>query len=102
VWIAIATFAVALVAGGLFAATVFTRMKRLQATGEAIAAQAEEVALRGEELERRLAHASERAEEAQQHLARLHASVERLSVLSWALGDARKSVARLRGTYLRK
>ena len=29
-------------------------------------------------------------------------SLERFSVLSWALGDARKGIARLRGAYLRK
>jgi uncharacterized protein HemX len=102
VWIAVAAFAVVLAAGAVFAVATFVRLKRLRATGEAIAAQAEAVARQSEELDRRLLHASERAEEIEQHLERLRAAGERLSVLSWALGDARKSVTRLRGAYLRK
>jgi hypothetical protein len=102
VWIALATFAVVVAAGVIFAVAAFMRLKRLQAVGEAIAARADAVAAESEELERRLAHASERAGEVERHLDRLRASVERLSVLSWGLGDARKSVMRLRGAYLRK
>ena len=101
-WIAVAAFSTVLVTGAFFAVAMFVRLNRLRATGEEIAARAEEVARRSEQLERRLAHASERAEEVQRHLERLNTSVERLSVLSWALGDARKSVSRLRGAYPRK
>jgi TolA-binding protein len=102
VLIAVAAFAFVLVAGAVFAAAVLARLKRLQAAGDAIAAQAEEVARRSEELDRRLAHASARAEQAKGHLDRLNGSVEQLSVLSWALGDARKGITRLREAYLRK
>jgi DNA anti-recombination protein RmuC len=102
VWISVGALALVLFAGAVFAAVVFQRVKRLRTTLDAIAAHAEEIARRGEKLDSRLAHVTERAEEAQQHLDRLHASFERLSVLTWALGDARESVARLRGAYLRK
>jgi hypothetical protein len=102
VWIAVAALMAVLVAGAGFAGAVFFRLKRMRRIGDEIAAWAEVMARRSELLESRLAHASERAEEVQQHLDRLNASVERLSVLSWALGDARKSVTRLRGAYLRK
>ena len=80
------------------------RRRRISSTGIAASSStwAPTVAAESAELERRLAHASDRAEEVQRHLDRLSESVQRLSVLSWALGDARKSVLRLRGAYLRK
>ena len=102
VWIGIGAFAVALVAAAVFAVAAYGRIRRLRASAEAIAARAEEVGARSAELELRLAHAGERAEAVPRHFGRLNASLERLSVLSWALGDARKGVGRLRGAYLRR
>ena len=101
-WIALGAFALTVVAAAIFVAFAFGRIKRLAATGEAIATRLEDLSQRGEELERRLDHANERAEDVQRHLERLEASLERLGVLSWALGDARTGIARLREAYLRK
>jgi phage shock protein A len=86
----------------VFALLAYGRVRRLQATGEALAARAAEVARRGEELESRLAGVDARTEEVRRHVERLEASFERLAVLSWALGDARRSITRVRGAYLRK
>jgi hypothetical protein len=101
-WIALGVLACVLVTAAVYAVYAVRVLKRLQATGEALASRAEEVARANEELETRLAHAGERADVVQQHLGRLEGSLERLSVLSWALGDARKGIARVRGAYLRK
>jgi hypothetical protein len=101
-WIALGAFALAVVAAAIFAVATFGRLKRLSAVGERIAARLEELSARGEELERRAEHASERAEEVERELARLQGSLERLGVLAWALGDARRGVTRLREAYLRK
>jgi predicted RNase H-like nuclease (RuvC/YqgF family) len=101
-WIALGVFALSVVAMAIFAVYTLGRVKRLKAEAEAITAALDEVTRRAEELERRSAHASERAAEVERARARLDGSLERLSVLSWALGDARKGIARLRGAYLRK
>jgi chromosome segregation ATPase len=101
-WIALGLFALTVVAAGIFAVFALGRIKRLAATGEALATQLEDLSRRGEELDRRLERANERAEEVQRHLGRLEGSLERLGVLSWALDDARTGIARLREAYLRK
>jgi chromosome segregation ATPase len=101
-WIALGVFALTVVAAGIFAVFALGRIKRLTAAGEAIATRLEDLSRRGEELDRRLEHANERAEDVQRHLERLEGSLERLGVLSWALGDARTGIARLRESYLRK
>ncbi|MGH3029764.1 MAG: hypothetical protein ACRDNE_03185 [Gaiellaceae bacterium] len=101
-WIALGFFALTVVAAAILAVFAFGRIKRLAATGEAIATRLEDLSRRGEELDRRLEHASERAEVVQLHLERVEGSLERLGVLSWALGDARTGIARLREAYLRK
>ena len=101
-WIALGVFALAVVALAIFGVYAAGRIKRLKAQGEALTAALDDVARRAEELERRAAHASERAAEVERARAELDGSLERLSVLSWALGDARKGITRLRGTYPRK
>ena len=101
-WIALGVFALAVVALAIFGVYAAGRIKRLKAQGEALAAALDDVARRAEELERRAAHASQRAAEVERARAGLDGSLERLSVLSWAMGDARKGITRLRGTYLRK
>jgi chromosome segregation ATPase len=101
-WIALGLFALTVLAAAIFAVFALGRIKRLTATGEAIAGQLEELSRRGEELDRRLEHANRRAQDVQRHLERVEGSLERLGVLSWALGDARTGIARLREAYLRK
>jgi chromosome segregation ATPase len=101
-WIALGLFALTVLAAAVFAVFAFGRFKRLAAAGEAIVARLDDLSHRGEELERRLDHANERAEDVQRHLERLESSLERLGVLSWAFGDARAGITRLREAYLRK
>jgi cell division protein FtsB len=101
-WIALGFFGLALVATAVFALYAFGRLKRLRARGEALAAELDEVARSAEELERRAARVSEGSEQVEQARERLGRSLERLSVLTWALGDARRGLGRLRGAYLRK
>ena len=87
-WLALGVLALALVATGIFAAYAIGKVERAQAIAEDLRKRVDELARTAEELER------ERA--------RLAVSFERLSVLTWALSDARKSVTRLHRTYLRK
>jgi predicted RNase H-like nuclease (RuvC/YqgF family) len=101
-WLALGIFALALVAMGTFAAYAIGKVKRAQAVAEDLRTRVDELARTAEQVERRLAHAQARAEELERERARLEVSLERLSVLTWALSDARKSVTRLHRTYLRK
>ena len=101
-WLALGVLALALVATGIFAAYAIGKVKRAQAIAEDLRTRVDELARTAEEVERRLAHAQARAEELERERARLAVSFERLSVLTWALSDARKSVTRLHRTYLRK
>jgi hypothetical protein len=101
-WIALGVFALAVVGTAIFTVSALGRLKRLSATGEMIAARLDELSRESEKLELRLEHASERGEDVRRHLERLEGSLERLGVLSWALGDARRGITRLRGAYLRK
>jgi uncharacterized protein HemX len=101
-WIALGVFALTVVATAIFAAWSFGGVKGTQTSAEAIMEQLQDVARRSEELERRLERTSARAEEVQRDLERLQRSLERLGVVGWALGDARRTVAHVRGAYLRK
>jgi hypothetical protein len=101
-WIALGVFALTVVGTAIFAAWAFGRAKGARTSAEAIMEQAQGVARGSEELERRLERTSARTEELQRDLERLQRSLERLGVLGWALGDARRTVARVRGAYLRK
>jgi septal ring factor EnvC (AmiA/AmiB activator) len=101
-WLALGVFALALVATGIFAVSALGKVKRAQALAEDLRMRVDELARTAAEVERRLAQAQARAEELERERARVEASLERLSVLIWALSDARKSVTRLRRTYLRK
>jgi predicted RNase H-like nuclease (RuvC/YqgF family) len=100
-WLALGVFALALVATGIFAVFAIGKVRRAQALAEGLQTRVDELARSAEEVERRLAHAQARAEELERERARLEVSFERLSVLTWALSDARKSVTRLRRDYLR-
>jgi len=101
-WLALGVFALALVATGIFAVYAFGRIRRAQTLAERLQARVDDLARTAEDVERRLAHAQARAEELERERARVEVSLDRLSVLTWALADARKSVTRLRRTYLRK
>ena len=101
-WLALGVFALALVATGIFAVYALGKIRRAQALAVRLQARVDDLARTAEQIERRLAHAQARAEELERERARVEVSLDRLSVLTWALADARKSVTRLRRTYLRK
>jgi septal ring factor EnvC (AmiA/AmiB activator) len=101
-WLCLGVLALSLLATAIFTSVAVTRLKRLSALAETIAAQLEQLARQSEELERRMAHAEERAAEFERHRARLDRSLARLSVLTSALSDARAGVTRIQKAYLRK
>jgi len=78
-------------------------MRRLSAAGDQVALALEGLTRKTEDLERRLEHAQEQADLVEQKVAKLNASMERLSVLTWALGDVAKTVSQVRSAVtLRK
>ena len=101
-WIALAFFLLAVVVGATVAFLSLRQMRRLQATGAQVAAALDDVTRKTEELERRLEHASERAEIVEKRLDSLSESLERLSVLTWALGDVGKTISQLRSAIVLK
>jgi hypothetical protein len=74
----------------------FRRLRALQRLGEGVAASLETLATKAEALEERMADTQERVEAAEQSVEVLRHSLERFSVLTWALGDTRRSLAQLR------
>ena len=101
-WIALAAFALAIVGSGLFAVWASRRVNVLVASGEVLAARMEELSRQSAELQRRSERASLRTQELQRSVDRLNRSFAQLGVLGWALGDTRRSLMRLRTSYLRK
>jgi uncharacterized membrane-anchored protein YhcB (DUF1043 family) len=99
-WAALVFFAVVLAAGTVVVVLALMEMRRLEQTGAQLEAALEDLSRRSEELEARLDHANERAELVEQRLAHLDSSLERLSVLTWALGDVAKAVSQVRSAVL--
>jgi uncharacterized membrane-anchored protein YhcB (DUF1043 family) len=99
-WAALGFFAVVVVAGTMVVVLTLLELRRLEQTGARLEAALEDLSRRSEELEARLEHANERAELVEQRLAHLDASLERLSVLSWAVGDVANLVSQVRGAVL--
>jgi uncharacterized protein YlxW (UPF0749 family) len=102
IWLALGFFAAVVVIMLVFAALVFVRLKGLRDRGDLLQAEFEALAAKAERLEERFEQAEARAERARRSLERLDASLQRLSVLTWALGDARRAVTQLRSGLLRK
>jgi hypothetical protein len=102
-WAALAFFAVVVAAATVVAVVAVLRMRRLAATGDRVALGLADLTDRTEELERRLEHANERAELVERKIAQLNASIERLSVLTWAMGDVARTISHVRSAVtLRK
>jgi predicted RNase H-like nuclease (RuvC/YqgF family) len=97
---ALVFFLVVTLFGFVVVALGFFRMRALEATGRQLEAELEELTRKSELLEARLERADQRAELVQQRLAHLDQSLERLSVLTWALGDASKAVSAVRSAVL--
>jgi len=98
VWIPIAVFLLGVtgVSAGLVVFGI-RAFRELRSVGRSLTAALEELTRSSAELERRASALSERVEKLQAARARLRASLDKLEVLNWALGDARDLLARLRG-----
>jgi hypothetical protein len=99
-WVSLAFFAAVVLTASIVALLALRSMSRLQRTGELLQVAFEDLAAKSEELERRAAQASTRVESAEPHFQHLRTSLDRFSVLTWAIGDMAKTVARLRGALL--
>ena len=102
-WAALVFFVLVVATGAAVTVLSLIRMRRLSATGDQVVLALDDLTRRTEELERRLGHAQEQAELVERKVAKLNASMERLSVLTWALGDVAKTVSDVRSAVtLRK
>jgi prefoldin subunit 5 len=97
-WIALVFFVAVVAASGVVSFISLRRMRDLEATGNEVARALDEVTSKAEALEARLEHAAERAELLERKMAHLQRSLDRLSVLTWALGDVGKTIADVRRT----
>jgi hypothetical protein len=95
-WAALVFFALVVAAGTVVAVMSLAQMRRLGATGNQVADALDDLNGKVAELEQRLEHAQERAEIVERRIAKLNASLEALSVLTWAVGDVTKKVAEVR------
>jgi hypothetical protein len=99
-WVSLAFFAAVVLAASIVALAGLRAMNRLQSVGERLQVAFEDLAAKSEELERRAARSSSRVEAAEPHFEHLRVSLDRFSVLTWAIGDMAKTVGRLRSTLL--
>jgi hypothetical protein len=94
-WTALAIFVLVVCAGVAVAFAAFLQMMRLTSAGKDVALSLEELAGKTEALEARLAHAEQRADLVERKMAKLNRSFERLSVLTWAVGDVRRVLSQV-------
>jgi outer membrane murein-binding lipoprotein Lpp len=99
-WVALGFFVAVILAGGVVALVAFRALGALQATGEQLTVALEELAAKSEQLERSSERAAERLEAAEPHFEHLRATLDRFSVLTWALGDVAKTVGEVRNAVL--
>ena len=92
-WTALAIFVLVVCVGIAVTFAAFLQMRRLSTAGGDVARALEEVASKMEALEGRLEHAEQRVDLVEQKMAKLNRSFDRLSVLTWALGDVRRTVS---------
>ena len=99
-WVSLAFFAAVVLAASIVALLALRSMSRLQTVGEQLHDAFEALAEKSEELERRTARASSKVESAEPHFEHLRTTLDRFSVLTWAIGDMAKTVGRIRSTLL--
>jgi hypothetical protein len=99
-WVSLALFAAVVLAASVVALLALRSLSRLQTVGERLQVAFDDLALKSDELERRATAASSRAESVEPHFEHLRASLDRFSVLTWAIGDMAKTVSRLRSAML--
>jgi hypothetical protein len=99
-WVALGIFVASLIAASVIGVLMILTLRSLQTTSERLAAAMEDLAARGEALERRTAEASDNVESADPHFEHLRVTLDRFSVLTWALGDVAKTIGELRSAVL--
>ena len=99
-WVSLAFFAGVVLAASIVALVALRSVSRLQTVGERLQVAFDDLALKSEELERRAAQASMRVESTEPHFEHLRTSLDRFSVLTWAIGDMAKTVGKLRSAVL--
>ena len=99
-WVSLAFFAGVVLTASIVALVALRSVSRLQTVGERLQVAFDDLALKSEELERRAARASVRVESAEPHFEHLRTSLDRFSVLTWAIGDMAKTVGKLRSAVL--
>jgi hypothetical protein len=100
---ALALFAGVLLVTAIVVAVLVTRtLREVAQTRVAVSRALEDLASAVDRLEQRLARVSERSAEVERHVEALNRSLEKLSVLKWALGDAGRTYRRLRGAVPRE
>ena len=95
-WVALGIFVASLVAASVIGILMLVTLKSLQVTSLRLSAALEDLAAKGEALERRSAEVSARAEAAEADFAHLRETLDRFSVLTWAMGDVAKTIGELR------
>jgi hypothetical protein len=99
-WVALGIFLASLVAAGVIGLLALRTLSALQSVGERLAVALEDLATKSEALQLRADRASMRAEAAEAHFDHLRTTLDRFSVLTWALGDVAKTVGELRSAVL--
>jgi hypothetical protein len=99
-WVALGIFVASLVAASVIGLAALRTMSALQSVGERLAVALEELAAKSDALERRAERMSVHVESAEPHFEHLRVTLDRFSVLTWAIGDMAKTVARLRAAVL--
>jgi hypothetical protein len=91
-WTALVLFTVVVPVGAAVTGAALIQMRRLTKTGEEVARSLEELNAKAEAMQIRLEQAEGRAQVVDRKLTQLGDAFERLSVLLWALGDARRTI----------
>jgi len=99
-WLALGFFALVVLGASVVALLALRSLSALQSVGERLSASLEDLNAKTLELERKSERASLRVEEVQPHVDHLRRTMERLSVLTWALGDVLKTVGEMRNALL--
>jgi len=99
-WVALGIFIASVVAGGIIAVVALRTMAALQSVGERLATAFEDLAAKSDELERQAEGMSLHVESAEPHFEHLRLTLDRFSVLTWAIGDVAKTIGRWRSAVL--
>ncbi len=100
-WVSLAFFAAIVLAASVVALLALRSLSRLQSVGERLQAAFEgPLRRRARSWSAARARASSRVESVEPHFERLRTSLDRFSVLTWAIGDMAKTVSRLRSALL--